>query len=153
MRTAILLLICCALFVTQRISAQVIDWLHHYGEPGGLRVSGGFRLAADGEGHVFAAGEFFGSDFDLGGVQFVSDDDDWALLKYDAAGNLLWARHILSTCWYSDRFAALCQAGLFSTALDTKNHTSIIRIIVIRSTAPPLAQNRCYKLAFCLSRL
>ncbi|HMU15588.1 MAG TPA: hypothetical protein PKE53_16485, partial [Flavobacteriales bacterium] len=84
------------------MSAQAIDWLHHYGEPGGLRVSGGFRLAADGEGHVFAAGEFFGSDFDLGGVQFVSDDDDWALLKYDAAGNLLWARHILSTCWYSD---------------------------------------------------
>ncbi len=102
MRTAILLLICCALFVPQRMSAQAIDWLHHYGEPGGLRVSGGFRLAADGEGHVFAAGEFFGSDFDLGGVQFVSDDDDWALLKYDAAGNLLWARHILSTCWYSD---------------------------------------------------
>lgn len=102
MRTAILLLICCALFVPQHMSAQAIDWLHHYGEPGGLRVSGGFRLAADGEGHVFAAGEFFGSDFDLGGVQFVSDDDDWALLKYDAAGNLLWARHILSTCWYSD---------------------------------------------------
>ena len=43
----------------------------------------------------------------------------------------------------------LAEGGDFTTKLHTKNHTSIIRIIVLRSTAPPLLLNRCYQLAFC----
>jgi hypothetical protein len=41
--------------------------------------------------------------------------------------------------WHcSQRFSALRSGGLFSTALDTKNRTSIIHKIVNRSTSPRL---------------
>ena len=43
--------------------------------------------------------------------------------------------------------------GAFTTKLTTKHKCSNLRKTVIRSTEPPLAPNRCYRLPFCLSWL
>ena len=40
-------------------------------------------------------------------------------------------------------FCGLAKVAIFTTKLHTKNRTSIIRKIVIRSTEPPLLQARC----------
>jgi hypothetical protein len=45
----------------------------------------------------------------------------------------------------SQRFAALRSGGIYSTALDAKNHSSNIAKSVKRSTKPRLTQNRCWQ--------
>src|SRR5690554_3212705 len=48
-------------------------------------------------------------------------------------------------------FWRFAKVAIFSTGLHSKHQTSNLRKTVIRSTAPPLLQNPCYQLAFCLS--
>lgn len=56
---------------------------------------------------------------------------------------ILWKieKHKISSSY--QRFAALRSGGIFSTALDTKNHSSNLAQIFIRRTSPRLTQNRC----------
>jgi hypothetical protein len=47
-------------------------------------------------------------------------------------------------------FCGFAKAGLFSTTVHLKTALQLYEKTVNRSTAPPLLQNRCCKLAFCL---
>ena len=44
----------------------------------------------------------------------------------------------------------LAKVAIFTTEFHTKHHTTIIRKTVLRSTAPPLLPNPCYRMPFCL---
>ena len=63
--------------------------------------------------------------------------------------NLNLAKNILfEVCGRFNSMITVCglaKVAILTTKLHTKNRTSIIRKIVIRSTEPPLLPNRCYR--------
>ncbi len=54
--------------------------------------------------------------------------------------------------WLPITFCGLAKVAIITTKLHTKNRTTIIRKIVIRSTEPPLLQARCYRFVLLVPR-
>ncbi|GGM96752.1 hypothetical protein GCM10010967_33070 [Dyadobacter beijingensis] len=66
-----------------------LQWLRSYGSDGGER---GHAVAVDGEGNVYATGEFQGTGFFEGNPLQSAGEFDAFLVKYNTLGDFQWAR-------------------------------------------------------------
>ncbi|HZF99789.1 MAG TPA: PKD domain-containing protein, partial [Chitinophagales bacterium] len=91
-----LFVLICGLTASTLTHAQSIDW-NWATSFGGTLTDEVDDIATDGLGNIYATGDFFGT-VTLGPETLTSfGAQDMFLVKYDAAGNVVWARHGGST--------------------------------------------------------
>jgi hypothetical protein len=75
-----------------RLKAQAPAWLWAT-SAGNFNDESGRAITVDNSGNVIVAGDFNSSSIVFGAASLLSaGSDDWFVVKYDAAGNVLWAR-------------------------------------------------------------
>jgi parallel beta-helix repeat protein len=97
-----------SVFVAKLDTDGNLLWAH--GPDAGYNSSG-YQVAADNAGNCYVTGNFYGTNT-FGGIRLVSSgSSDAFLLKYDPAGNLLWARQAGGTGLDGGIAVALDTAG------------------------------------------
>lgn len=88
-------------------------WVNHHGGPGNDEIQ---SMTSDSKGNIYVAGHFMGTVI-VGTITLVSKGEfDIFIVKYDARGNVVWARSIGGSGWDNEVSLATDSKGLYLTA-------------------------------------
>jgi hypothetical protein len=121
------------LFIKNDVSAQAPNWLWAK-NPSGNLTDVGMSIAADANGNVYVTGHFWSSSITFGSTTLINtsfDSLDIFVAKYDAVGNVLWAKNFGGTnddypfCIAADAIGNCYITGTFHSTSITFGSTTL----------------------------